>query len=95
MPLERLAEGLTAKVLSELVVKLVHFGILEKKNFPEIPPRAEYHRTPFGRRLVSILDQVEPPRPEQTRQPRRDFSGLVAEEIVDQRVCGGGLRHGC
>ncbi len=57
--LERSAGGLTAKVLSERLVKLVRFGILEKKSFPEIPPRAEYHLTPFGQRLLNILDQVE------------------------------------
>ena len=32
---------------------------LEKESFPEIPPRAEYHLTPFGQRLLNILDQVE------------------------------------
>jgi len=44
--------------------------------------------------LDRILDQVEPPRPEQTRQPRRDLSRLAAKEVVDQRFCLGGLGHG-
>lgn len=56
--LERTAEGLTTKVLNERLVKLVRFGILEKTSWPEIPPRVEYHLTPFGRRFVEILDQV-------------------------------------
>lgn len=57
--LERSADGLTAKVLSERFIKLLRFGILEKQVFPEVPPRVEYHLTPFGERLLSILDQVE------------------------------------
>ncbi|QDU36380.1 putative HTH-type transcriptional regulator YtcD [Maioricimonas rarisocia] len=56
--LERTAAGLTTKVLNERLVKLVRFGILEKTSWPEVPPRVEYHLTPFGRRFVEILDQV-------------------------------------
>ncbi|MFG0333010.1 MAG: winged helix-turn-helix transcriptional regulator [Maioricimonas sp. JB049] len=56
--LERTAAGLTTKVLNERLVKLVRFGILEKTSWPEVPPRVEYHLTPFGCRFVEILDQV-------------------------------------
>lgn len=56
--LERSAEGLTAKVLAERLAKLVRFGILEKTSFPEVPPRVEFTFTPFGERLMAILDQV-------------------------------------
>jgi len=56
--LERSAEGLTAKVLAERLTKLVRFGILEKTSFPEVPPRVEFTFTPFGERLMAILDQV-------------------------------------
>ena len=56
--LERTAEGLTAKVLNERLVKLVGFGILERRSFAEIPPRVEYHLTEFGRRFLEILDQI-------------------------------------
>jgi DNA-binding HxlR family transcriptional regulator len=57
--LERTADGLTAKVLNERLVKLVGFGLLERTSYPEIPPRVEYTLTPFGRRFAAILDQVE------------------------------------
>ena len=57
--LERTADGLTTKVLNERLVKLVRFGILEKNTYPEVPPRVEYEFTPFGRRFVEIIDQVE------------------------------------
>lgn len=57
--LQRTAEGLTTKVLNERLVKLVRFNLLEKVSYPEIPPRVEYSLTPFGRRFVEILDQIE------------------------------------
>ncbi len=57
--LEKTAEGLTTKVLNERLNKLVRFGILTKKSFPEIPPRVEYELTEFGDRFVRILDQIE------------------------------------
>jgi len=37
----------------------MEFGILEKKMFPEVPPRVEYHFTDFGLKVTSILDQLE------------------------------------
>lgn len=57
--IERATPGLTAKVLSERLVKLVAFGVLAKHSYPEIPPRVEYTLTPFGERFVAILDQIE------------------------------------
>ena len=57
--LQRSADGLTTKVLNERLVKLVRFGILEKRSYAEVPPRVEYELTYFGQRFVEILDQVE------------------------------------
>ena len=65
--LERSAPGLTAKVLNERLVKLVGFGLLERRAFAEIPPRVEYFLTPFGERFVLVLDQLE--------QLRAEFGG--------------------
>ncbi len=67
--LERTADGLTAKVLNERLVKLVRFGILQKSSYPEVPPRVEYQLTDFGRRFVEILDQVENLQAEFARTP--------------------------
>lgn len=52
-------EGLTTKVLNERLRKLVRFGIVSRTAYPEVPPRVEYRLTPFGRRFVRLLDQVE------------------------------------
>jgi len=57
--LERTAEGFTAKVLNERLVKLVRFGILEKESYSEIPLRVEYNFTAFGQRFMEIFDQIE------------------------------------
>ena len=57
--LERSADGLTAKVLAERLAKLVAFGVLRKQAFDEVPPRVEYHFTPFGARVVEVIDQLE------------------------------------
>ena len=57
--LVRTADGLTAKVLNERLAKLVRLGILEKISYPEVPPRVEYGFTPFGRRFLRILDEID------------------------------------
>lgn len=57
--MERSVDGLTTKVLNERLRKLVHFGILRKTIFAEVPPRVEYDLTEFGDRFVKILDAIE------------------------------------
>ena len=57
--LERAIPGISTKVLNERLRKLTRFGILERRVFPETPPRVEYHFTPFGRRFLPVIDQVE------------------------------------
>ena len=60
--MERSVEGLTAKVLNDCLRLLVSYGVLEKRSFPEVPPRVEYHFTSFGRKFVEtfkILDDLE------------------------------------
>jgi DNA-binding HxlR family transcriptional regulator len=57
--MERAIDGLTTKVLNERLAKMVRFGILEKRSYPEVPPRVEYALTEFGERFVVILDAIE------------------------------------
>lgn len=54
----RAVPGLSAKVLNERLVKLVRYGVLERKVFAEVPPRVEYRLTAYGERFVGLLDQV-------------------------------------
>lgn len=65
--IEHAVPGLSAKVLNERLRKLTRYGILEKKSFPEIPPRVEYLLTTFGAKLVTILDTLETLQAEMTR----------------------------
>jgi len=55
----RNVEGLSTKVLNECLKKNIQFGILERINFNELPPRVEYKITPFGEKFIRILDDLE------------------------------------
>ena len=55
----RTIEGLTTKVQTDCLKKLTSFGILERQDFAEVPPRVEYKLTEIGNRLLNILKDVE------------------------------------
>ncbi|ODN68138.1 MULTISPECIES: winged helix-turn-helix transcriptional regulator [unclassified Methylophaga] len=55
----RNVEGLTTKVLNECLRKNAEFGILERVNYNETPPRVEYKVTEFGTKFLRILDELE------------------------------------
>lgn len=55
----RNVEGLSTKVLNECLRKNTQFGILKRQAYNEVPPRVEYTVTPFGRKFMRILDELE------------------------------------
>ncbi|MBR9910028.1 MAG: helix-turn-helix transcriptional regulator [Gammaproteobacteria bacterium] len=57
--LERHIPGISTKVLSERLRKLTVYGLLSKKSYPEVPPRTEYSLTPTGKKLISIIQQIQ------------------------------------
>ena len=58
--IQRACPGLSAKVMNERFRKLIRFGILSRSVRGEKPPiEVDYQLTPFGRRFVRILDEVE------------------------------------
>ncbi|GAB4179239.1 MAG: helix-turn-helix domain-containing protein [Rhodocyclaceae bacterium] len=57
--MEHALPGLSTKVLNERLRKLVRFGVLERRAYPELPPRVEYRLTPFGRKFVVLIEDVE------------------------------------
>jgi len=57
--MERNVDGLTTKVLNERLRKLVRFGILDREEFAEVPPRVEYRLTPFGEKFAVLLDAID------------------------------------
>ncbi|MFO1319121.1 MAG: helix-turn-helix domain-containing protein [Burkholderiales bacterium] len=56
--MEHTVPGLSAKVLNERLRKLVRYGVLEKRTFPEVPPRVEYHLTTFGTRFAGLVGEI-------------------------------------
>jgi DNA-binding HxlR family transcriptional regulator len=63
-------EGLSTKVLNQCLKKNIEFGILNKINYPEIPPRVEYQVTEFGQKFMRILDDIEKLQDEINAQPQ-------------------------
>ena len=55
----RSVEGLTTKVLNECLRKNMEFGIIERIEYNEVPPKVEYLATPFGKKFISILDELK------------------------------------
>ena len=56
--LERSLEGISPRTLSLRLRALEEQGIVERKTFPEVPPRVEYSLTAKGRALVPIIEDM-------------------------------------
>lgn len=57
--LERHIRGISTKVLTERLRKLITYGLLVKHVYAELPPRTEYSLTPYGRKLLDIIGQIK------------------------------------
>ena len=55
----RSVDGLTTKVLNQCLRRNIGFGILERTEYNEVPPRVEYEVTQFGTKFIRILDELE------------------------------------
>jgi DNA-binding HxlR family transcriptional regulator len=56
--LERSLEGISPRTLSLRLRALEEEGILERRTYPEVPPRVEYALTEKGRALVPIVESM-------------------------------------
>jgi DNA-binding HxlR family transcriptional regulator len=56
--LQRYIPGISKKILSERLRKLLEFGVLEKEAFDEALPRVEYRLSPAGERMIPILREI-------------------------------------
>jgi len=56
--LEHACPGISPRTLSERLRTLEHEGFLERKSFPESPPRVEYSLTEKGSGLLSIIHEM-------------------------------------
>ena len=56
--LERSLEGISPRTLSLRLRALEEHGILERRTYPEVPPRVEYALTDKGRALVPLIEDM-------------------------------------
>ena len=56
--LERSLDGISPRTLSLRLRALEEHGIVERRTFPEVPPRVEYSLTAKGRALVPIIEDM-------------------------------------
>src|SRR3954463_11846198 len=56
--LERSLEGISPRTLSLRLRALEENGIIERRTFPEVPPRVEYSLTEKGRALAPIIESM-------------------------------------
>jgi DNA-binding HxlR family transcriptional regulator len=56
--LKRAVTGISQKVLTQHLRQMEERHLLERKIYPQIPPRVEYTLTSIGRDLKAILDQM-------------------------------------
>jgi DNA-binding HxlR family transcriptional regulator len=56
--LERSLEGISPRTLSLRLRALEEQGIVERKTYPEVPPRVEYSLTPKGEALAPLIEDM-------------------------------------
>ena len=56
--LRRRLPGVTQKMLTQQLRHLQRYGIIERQQFAEIPPRVEYSLTDLGRSLCPLLEEI-------------------------------------
>jgi DNA-binding HxlR family transcriptional regulator len=56
--LERYIPGISTKVLNERLGKLLNYDVITRAEFPGKVLRVEYHLTPTGRKLATLLEQL-------------------------------------
>ena len=56
--LKKSLTGVSQKVLTSQLREREENGLVERKAYPEVPPRVEYSLTPLGRSLQPIMDAM-------------------------------------
>lgn len=56
--LKKVIPGITQTMLTQQLRELEEDGVVQRKIFPEIPPRVEYTLTRFGESLVPVLNAM-------------------------------------
>lgn len=56
--IKKAVSGISAKVLNERLKKLTRYNLIDRKIYPEVPPRVEYAFTKKGRTFLRVLDAI-------------------------------------
>ena len=56
--LERSLQGISPRTLSLRLRELEEAGIVERRTYPEVPPRVEYELTAKGRALLPVVEDM-------------------------------------
>lgn len=59
LELQRITEGISQKVLNEKLKELENEDLINKKIYPEIPPKVEYYLTEKGTDITKIIKGIE------------------------------------
>src|SRR6476660_6849340 len=81
--LERSLKGISPRTLSLRLRALEEEGVVERRTFPEVPPRVEYALTAKGRALVPLVERM--------REYGTEWLGgeCAAEEAPDREAMAG------
>ena len=56
--MKKYIDGISYKTLSATLKELESDGLVNRKEYPQIPPKVEYSLTERGKSLIPILDQM-------------------------------------
>lgn len=56
--MQRQIGAITYKILSAQLKELEADGLVERKEYPQIPPKVEYSLTPKGQTLLPVMEQL-------------------------------------
>jgi DNA-binding HxlR family transcriptional regulator len=51
--------GISEKMFRQTARDLEKYGVIERRSFPEVPPRVEYSLTPIGHDLCRVIRSIE------------------------------------
>lgn len=80
----RTIQGISQKMLTQTLRSLERSGLIERKSYPEVPPRVEYSLTPLGATLSVLVMQFEHwvlDNYDQVMAAQAHFDTLHSEEI--------------
>lgn len=56
--IKRMIDKISYKTLSEQLKDLIHCGLIERIEYPEVPPRVEYSISELGESLIPCLEAL-------------------------------------